>query len=307
MKSLILIILFVCFNAHAKKFRKNRVDRAHRNFSNGIVYFSNEVDAFFADDKHAGLPNRSSLKLSFITNFREASGPYTVPDINYSLVLPRTEKRLRLVLENENEDIQNETYATNYQRQRANRNRSPQDSTAAGIRYMVEKSGIKFYQDTGVIVDVPPKAFVRWTVRKEIMLRDWLLKLREQIRWVNTTGIRSTLNIDFDRGLTRNLLLRMVNDTLWNDTDYTVTFENGPSLFQRIDEKKALQYHAHVITNNKPNFEVSNYLLQITYRQNVYKDWLFMNLTPFVNFPRELNFHRTPGFLFRFDMIFGSI
>ena len=68
-----------------------------------------------------------------------------------------------------------------------------------------------------------------------------------------------------------------------------------------------MQYHAHVITVNKPNFEVANYLLQITYRQNLYAKWLFMNLTPFVNFPREQNFHRTPGFILRFDMIFGHI
>ena len=63
MKLLIIIILLSSFNAHAKKYRKNAVDRAHRKFSKRILFFSNEVDAFFADDKHAGLPNKSKLKL----------------------------------------------------------------------------------------------------------------------------------------------------------------------------------------------------------------------------------------------------
>lgn len=304
MKLILLVTVIFAFNAHAKKYRKSAIDKAHRKFSKRILYFSNEVDAFFANDKHEGLPNRSKLKLSFTTHFQEAAGPYVIPDINYSLVLPRTEKRLRLVLENENEERQNETSATNYKRQGA---KPPQESTSAGLRYMIKKTGVKFYSDTGIIVDVPPKAFVRLTAKRDFMLTNWLLKVREQVKWVNTTGVTSTLNIDFDRGLTRKWLLRMVNDTLWNDQDYIVTFENGPSLFQRIDKKKAMSYHAHAITVNKPEFLVANYLLQVTYRQELYGKWLFMNLTPFANFPREKNFHRTPGFIVRFDAIFGHI
>lgn len=305
MKILIICLLFATTDAFAEKFQKNMIDRAHRNFSKGILYFSNEVDAFFSNDKYQGMQNRSRLKLSFTTRFQEATGPYVIPDINYSLVLPRTQKKLRLVLENENEERQNETRETNYKRNDGGR--SETEATAAGLRYLVNKSGINFYQDTGVIVDAPPRAFVRWGAQKDIMLTNWLLKVKEQIRWVNTTGVTSTLNIDFDRGLTRKWLLRMVNDTFWNDQDYIMVFENGPSLFYRIDNKRAMSYHAHAITINKPDFVVDNYLLQISYRQNLYKDWMFMSLTPFVNFPREENFHRTPGFLIQLDTIFGHI
>lgn len=305
MKLLVFLLLFTTQAAHAKKFKKNMVDRAHRSFSKGILYFSNEVDAFFSNDKYSGMQNRSRLKLSFTTRFKEATGPYIIPDINYSLVLPRTEKRLRLVLENENEERQNETRETNYKRNQGGRAQT--EATAAGLRYMIQKSGIRFYQDTGVIVNVPPQAFVRWGAQKDVMMTNWLFKIKQQVRWVNTAGVTSTLNLDFDRGLTRKWLLRMVNDTFWNDQDYVVTFENGPSLFQRIDKKRAMSYHAHVITVNKPDFVVDNYLLQVSYRQNLYQDWLFMNLTPFVNFPRIENFHRTPGFLITVDAIFGHI
>lgn len=305
MKIILILLLLISISAEAKRYRKNRIDRMHRKFSNRILAFSREVDAFFADDKHVGLTNRSKLKFAFTTNFREAAGPFIVSDINYNLVLPRTQKRLRIFVENEQEERQNETFATNYQRQDARTQRA--DSTAAGLRYIINKSGIQFFQDTGVILDVPPRAFVRWTAKKDIMFRDWILKAREQVEWNNVDGITSVLNLDFDTRLTRKFLLRMVNDTLWNDTDYVVTFENGPTLFHKLDDKRGLSYSARVITLNKPTFEVDNYLVQLTYRQNVYRDWLFASFTPFLNFPRANNFHRTPGFIIRTDAVFGHI
>ncbi|MBD64559.1 MAG: hypothetical protein CME62_05105 [Halobacteriovoraceae bacterium] len=301
------VVLFVfCFSplTWGKEYKKNIVDRAHRNFSNRILRFSNEVDAFFADDQHDDLVNKSRLQVSLNTRFREAAGPVVIPDIDFRLVLPRTEKRFRLFIENENEDTDSETSETRIDRQN---NNARSESSAAGIRYMINQTGIKFYTDTGIIVNVPPEAFARFTASRDITFKYWILKFKEQVRYVVDDGIRSTTDLNFDKRLTHKLMLRMMNQAVWTDEDYIITFENGPSLFQTISDRIGLSYHAHVISVNSPNFIVTNYILQATYRQELYGRWLFMNLTPFTNFPRENNFGRVPGFLVRFDAIFGHI
>ena len=115
------------------------------------------------------------------------------------------------------------------------------------------------------------------------------------------------MDVDFDKRLNETFLFRFVNNVRWDDQDYIIGLENGPSLFQKLSEKKALSYHAHVFSESQDNLYVTNYLLQITYRQNLYKSWFFVNVTPFLNFPRERKFQRTPGLLVRFDTIFGHI
>ena len=102
------------------------------------------------------------------------------------------------------------------------------------------RNTIKFFTDTGVIVEIPPRVFVRFTANKNIPLNSWLFRIKEQLKWVNNNGIASDLDLNFDYGISRNLLLRFVNNIRWNDQDYIATFENGPSLFQKISNKKGI-------------------------------------------------------------------
>jgi hypothetical protein len=306
MKFLILNLLILpSSNAFSKDYyQKNIVDRAHERFSKQILRLSSSIDNFFADSKHEDLQNRSKLKISLDTYFVESRGPHAIPDVNYRLMLPRTERRLQLFIEKEDDDNKDETSES----KAAGKNAQDEDNDlTAGLRYMVEKSGIRFSWDNGVIVNVPMVVFSRFTAKKKILFDQWVLKVNQQVKWVNDNGFTSDLDLDFDKKLSRKFILRMVNNTFWNDQDYVVRFENGPSLFHQINRKMALSYHAHVVTINKPEFVVDNYILQITYRQLIYSKWLYMNISPFTNFPRINNFHRVPGLTVGFQAIIGHI
>ncbi len=302
--SFILISSLLISNTNAST-KKNALDKAHASFSESITKFSDDIDSFFANKKHVGVVNKSKLTISLDSYFREDRGPYAVPDIDYRLILPRTEKSLRLIFQSDNDDNDRETRKTTEGRQGSQQ--TEQNSTTAALRYMVEKSGIEFSADTGVIVNIPIVIFSKFRAKKSIKFKKWVFKINEQLKWVNSRGITSDLDLDFDRRLSKTFLFRMVNNTFWNDQDYIVRFENGPSLFQKIDEKRALSYHAYIVSVNKPSLVVDNYLLQLTYRQIIYSNWVFMNVTPFLHFPRAENFHRTPGLIIGLDAVFGKL
>lgn len=305
MKFILIYILLFSSEIIAKEYyKKNIVDKAHETVSERVLRFSDGIDEFFADSKHEKIKNKSKMKLSFDTHFREGRGPYITPEIDFRLVLPRTERKLQLFIENEDSDNGSDTSQSPVA---ASSNSQEDNDLTAGLKYVVEKSGIQFSSGSGIIVSVPIVVFAKFSASKSIKFTEWILKIQEQVKWVNNNGITSNLDLDFDKRLTRKHILRMVNNTFWNDQDYIVRFENGPSLFHSINRKIAMAYHAHIITVNEPQFAVANYLLQVTYRQKLYGNWLYMNLSPFVNFPRTENFHRTPGFLVSFDAIFGHI
>ncbi len=299
-------ILFYLLMPFAMAFSQNddsMIDRTHLNFSNKVLALSDKIDHLFADDKHNTLENKSSLRISFDTYFREAAGPYIIPDINYRLRLPNTEKRLQLFIQNQ--DKEDETSEAKIDQERSEE-RETRDYTA-GLRYILSKGGIHLSTDTGIIFTIPPQFFLRLNIKKKVNWKKWSFKFDEQIKWVYQGKTTSDMDLDFDRRLNEKFLLRLVNNIYWTDETYNLTFENGPSLFQRINKDKAVSYHAHVITENYPVDAVTNYLLQVTYQENLYKNWFFLQISPFINFPRLRNFHRTPGLKIGFEFILGYI
>jgi hypothetical protein len=285
-------------------YKKNMVDIAHESLSKDILNLSNSIDDFFADSKHEHLTNKSKLKISLDTYFKESQNAYVIPDINYRLMLPRTQMRLQLFIEKEDDDDEDETSQAKTNRRE---NQVEETDLSAGLRYMVKKSGIRFSWDNGILVNVPMVFFSRFVAKKKIPFDEWVLKVKQEVKWVNSKGVTSDLDLDYDKKLSRKHVLRMVNNTFWNDQDYIIRFENGPSLFHQINKKMALSYHAHVVSLNKPNFAVDNYILQVTYRQLIYGKWLYMNVSPFTNFPRITNFHRVPGITVGFQAIIGHL
>ena len=84
-------------------------------------------------------------------------------------------------------------------------------------------------------------------------------------------------------------------------------FRNGPSLFHKLALHKAIAFHIHMNSVNEPQWEVSSYTIQASYRQRIYKDWLFLQVTPFLNFPRTNNFFRNPGLFLEVEGVFGYV
>jgi hypothetical protein len=47
--------------------------------------------------------------------------------------------------------------------------------------------------------------------------------------------------------------------------------------------------------------------IRLKYRQRIWRDWLFAELAPQLSFPRDNDFKRTPGILFRIEIFFGLL
>lgn len=299
-----------------KKKRSSFIDKTHDLLSDRILSFSDSIDQFFANERRDDVINRSQLRFSTTTVKREGVLPFTSGDLQYNLILPRTQRRLRLFVEgqgsNESEDKdssvdENIDSSATSSGQTRTRNTSA-NKTSAGLRYIGKTAGIQTATDAGIRVNWPPQVFARLRLRRDVKLNIyWKLRPREELLWVDREGWRSTTNVDFDRKMNMDLLFRFVNKMQWNDNDFALNFTNGPSLFQKIDDTKGFSYHAHIHSTNVPTAKVENYLASINYRQLLYKKWFFWELTPKLEFPRELNFHRTTSMTIKFEVLIGDI
>ena len=308
---MIKIILFlILFNSLAQA-KDNFADHSHRTLSKKITSFAETVDDFFGKDRGNNRINKTRVRIYVDSLKKEGNIPITEGNIKLQLVLPKTQERLQFILESE-DDSDNITTTSSRAQRATGRGETAgekvRESTTAGFRYLLDSASLKTSIGTGVIFDtVSPRPFYRLRIFRDAQFGKWLFRPQQEIFYVSANGYSTDTDLDLNKRISPQWSFRFVNNIQWNDTDYILNFQNGPSWFQKISEKIGLSYNAHIFTANQPAFQINNYSLSVGYRQLLYKDWFFWTLTPALNFPRDNNFNRTPSVAVRFETIIGHI
>ena len=285
---------------------KNDDQSTHEILSYRLTQFATHIDGFFSDDSQLNFENKTRIRILHDTFFQEDKKKIELASVQLQLKLPRIQKKLQFILERDSDQNEDDT----------NSNiigitpvRIPEkNNTRAGFRYFLDLQDIKTTFGSGIIFrNIRPILFTRFRVRKNIHYKYWLFKPEQEINWVDKQGIRSRTELDFDHKINDYLLIRLVNNISWNDTDHEIKSRNGPSLYQKINEKIGMSYNARMISSDTPSLSTNNYSISIGYRQLLYKRWLFWTISPSLDFPRHKNFRRSPNINIRFEAIIGYI
>lgn len=325
MKYIILLIALICHQkasantANSNKAQKasdsNLIDHVHATLSGDIEGVAKSIDNFFGTQRADDEANNTRIRFYTISTKLEGQNPTTQGDLRIQLVLPKTQRRLQLVIESDENDPNDQSNNSASTTQNSvgvpdgpsNLQRTA-DATSAALRYIVDAAGVRTSFDSGLRFVGKPQIFYRLRFRKNIKLSEkWVFRPVEQIRWLQDEGHFSDTDLDFDRGINHKWSFRFQNNILWNDQDYYVSFINGPSWYHRTTSKIGMSYNVRIQSSNTAAFSVNNYSLSIGYRQLLYKNWFFWTLTPALTFPRENNFHKTPSLTIRFDVILGRV
>jgi len=291
----------------AKK-NKNFADRAHAKISNSVISLADSIDTFFGDERIDDESNGSRIRFFTETTIPEGELSTTEGNFLIQLVLPKTEKKFQLIVSRDDEDNQNEDNDNTATTPDSLDDDDDKKETRAGLRFLIDEANVNFSTDIGVRAQIPPLMFARARIRKNIKLsRKWIFRPVQRVNWLQEEGFSARTSLTFDKKLTSSWLLRMINNIRWNDQDYRILLRNGPTLLHQVTDKIGMSYNAFIVSESSPNSRVEDYVLSIGYRQLLYKTWFFWQVSPFVRFPREEDFHRSPGWVVRFEAIVGNI
>ena len=304
--------------AHENTSPEHRVDRAddepatfmdvlHGGISRRILSTATWLDSFFGDRRYGSELNQTYVRFRYNVFLEEDSGPLLKSEMRIRIVLPQLRERTHLVISSTPQerpgipgagplsDINNE-FDTSTDR-----------NVTAALQYQIEetdrdnftiKAGIK-YHNGGPVAVLGPR------YRMLFPFDIWSLRLVERLTWRSDTGWFSVTTADLERPLPYNLFFRATNE--WLRTEhlhgyaYTVNFV----IRQPLSLRRALEYEWVNIFQTRPVNELEEVVLRIRYRQRIWRDWLFFELTPQYRFPRDRAFEATPGVLFRFETMFG--
>jgi hypothetical protein len=289
------------------------VDRLYAKTTGWFQASVGQVDKFFVTDKFATYAdNTSRLRLRLNTDYVENHGWDVGANLKLHLVLPGLNNRLRLVMNDADDDNDTASQAAD----------STDESDIAfrwlGIR--TDRFGLSY--DLGVrIKDSDLAGFGRINAGLRYpFVGKWTGATTNRLYYYSDTGVRNDLRQYFDRRINDNLLFRSrTRVQYFEENDYNPSAEQKFTLFHTLNARHALAYEALVeqlaaedSAFNKDEITIplqdhyTNYSLRVRYRTNVWRKWLFLEFWPIVAWPEERDYDLTLAARFRVEINFGQ-
>lgn len=275
-------------------------------WSQNISTVGGYLDSFMDDNSGYQDINRSFIKLYFDVETSKYDGVSLEPKIKVSLDLPVTKKKLRLVIENDPDQelgIKERNLS-----ELPSTEREVNDGFYGAVRYLFEsKKWSRLSLDWGVKARWPPDPFARFrAVRGWDLNKNWGMVYSQEVFIFESEGFGTYTQFDFNRWLAEKWLFRFTSVVDWHERTEQFDLLEQLSLFQDINDKRAIQYAVGIVAEEKKGSRITNYYTKATYRRRLYKDWLFYQLTPGVEFQRVEDFKPNPFLSFRIEMLFSK-
>jgi len=277
----------------------NTVDRVQRSISENINSAAQWIDSFFDDDRFIAEDATTKLRLGESVFLEHGDSPEYKTKVSLSIKIPKTKKRLRVFVASE--DDTNKTPDALF-----NRVEDSEESSAAGVQYFAKTSKKRNLSLTAGIKLDSTEFFIGPRFRRTFKFDTWNLRFTQRVRWLSKKGWEATTRFDYERLLGEKLFFRHTVEGRWRDEDEGYQYEIRPTLIQQLRSKKPIEYRWNNLFKTSPNHRFDSSVLQVRYRRNLKRKWLFYEINPQIALRNEEDFEPKAGITFQIEVMFGG-
>jgi hypothetical protein len=265
------------------------LDKTQNIFGTRVNALANRLDSFFATERADDELGRSLIRLRSNYTIRERAVGNLANRYSFNLRLPSLEERFKWDYYRKKDDVKD-------------------DEGEARARKQQKSQGWLFNADAGVNATIPPRLVTRARLRRNIQTGDVVHRFVEQLIYVtDENGLSEETRLDSDLQLDKDWLFRFINSKRWRILKKEFVTNHGPTLVHQLSDDDGFNYG--FIMNSvveEGAWYVSSYTLSVNYRRNLYKNWIYLDLVPGLDFPKNWSFRRTPFFIVQLEMLFGT-
>lgn len=270
------------------------LDSAQNLFGRNVNTVANRLDLFFADQRADDELARSRLRIRQKYEVRERALMTDDFQIRFNIRLPRLEEKFKFELEST-------------KKKKEEKKKEAKAGETSELAQNELNKNWQFRADIGVNASIPPKIFSRARLRKNMTSGEVIHRFVEEVAWYSDRDWEEQTTFDSDLSLNEDTLLRFRNTSDWKVTRKDYKTSHGPVILHRLSDNDALSYGANLSTIVDDSWYVDNYRIGVTYRRNLYKHWLYADVTPGLDFPKIWSFRRTPFVALQLEALFGGI
>jgi len=307
----VLICVFICGSvAFAEEKEIVPGEQTGKFISSEWRLFNRTIDSFFSNQKYLIKENKSTIFISSAIYKSEGSKIASDFDLQMRFDLPRTTKKLKLVIEKEQNEIKKALTDENVARNKNNRTTSKyttayENRYTAGADFLLPKlkvfsSMIKF----GIRLDMPINPFLKLNMQKDISTSFVEIDLSQSFLLYRQAGVQEISQIAFNKKWNETFHIEQINSLVWTDEKDIFELRHSLTLYQHIGDEKGLSYAIGANAKLSPTYYYDGYDASVSYRQLLYGGWLYGTYTLGADFPKADHFKNDKFVQFRLEAFF---
>lgn len=275
------------------------IDIPHNIVSNNIERLSRTLDMFFSNETIYEESTGSYIRIRNNVVVKKGGEISFDTNIRTKLELPKTKKKLQLLIRNEDDDEELASSSLS--------NAIGDDDYSTSLRRLLKLTKeLNAHIDAGVKIRSQLDPFVRLRMRVTDKLGSAEIKWIESLSWFDTEGWRSSTIFDYRNKIFNNSLGRISSQLLvGNRLDHT-SFIQSIAVYN-AEHHNTFYYEVSALLTDKPTVQASNYVASAVYKSKIYKNWAYISVGPQLNFSRENGFRTEPAFILQFEANFGDV
>lgn len=284
------------------------VDYTHQTVSQSILLLTNRFDSFFGSERADDEANGSTIRLSWDHRKVESVEYENKFNLRMNLKFPALQEKLKFRFDKKEDRKKSKKIVSSNDQTNLKGDNQVTKEQAENRKRIIDYAkywNLRF--EAGVRAEIPVNPFINLRVWRPYSGSFWEFNPTHEVFvfWDDGFGTRHSFNVDLK--LSEKLLLRIENAFSWTDLRDTIRSTHGPSLFLKLSSRRAISFNAKAFGISRPTYFINNYSLSSTYRQLIYKRWLFFEMTPALSFPSSNDFERIASIFFKIETVFGSI
>lgn len=285
---------------------KNVFDTPRDYMSDKFVDFISGIDRFFGTDRNYQEANDSVMQINIYRVMGYGGERKFAWSANANVRLPMAEQKLHLVLETDPD--KNVLVDPTQTLSPPLKQPSTPQSYAAALRYeKAEAERWRFRTDGGIkFSGIHSSPFVRARTDIDVLMDSWRVRFSETVFWFNSIGAGSATQLDLDHPVSPPVLFRSTTNATWLDDSQTYFFRQDFSFIHKLDDRNAFLYQATVLGENRPQTQVTDYVLLALFRHRLHREWMFLEVSPQLHFPRARDFRISPVLSLQLEILFDK-
>lgn len=245
----------------------------------------------------------SRIVVSPIIDFREADGASLGLKVSGKLKLPRLSERLDLVFDSDYD----ETDLTPELTKARDVGLRSGDDGAASLRLRLDDNlKIKPSIEAGLKFKPEPVPRIGLKLRLANKNPEFTTRATQTFFWEREDGWGERTTFDVERGAKDEYLARLGTSLLWSEGSDGVRAGQTLQLYRFLSHRRAMGVKFGVYGPLEPSAYIETYSARLAWRQRVHRDWLFLEIEPGIDWPRDRDYEATPLVQVKLDIIFGD-
>lgn len=278
----------------------NRLDIWHDRMSSRLIRTVERFDHYFGDDPSDDEENGTLVQIGVGVRFDTEDVASFENDTKVRVELPVLQDRLHLLLNNltESKDKDVESIADSY--------KDANPNTALSYIFR-EYQEIHLSLDAGIKLGGQMDPSLRFRARRNWCFGRWELECRQTVRWFQVEGFSETSEIKWALPFGDSWLFQSNSRMTWEEQYKGITPAQIVAWSRELSSRRAYKIEFAAVWPQTPHPAERDYTVAMGYRQLIHSDWMFIELTPQMEFAEIKDYTPKTSLIILFDFMFGSI